>query len=282
MLWLNGRLLPESEVRIDPADRGLLLGDGVFETMRAVRGAVPLLDRHLARLRAAAAFLELTPPATDAAIARACRKLLVAHGQGDAALRLTLTRGPGPRGLRPPARPAPTLMLTASPLAAAPSVSRAAVALGARRNERSPTSRIKALSYLDNLLALREVQAFGAEQALMLNSAGRLACAASANLFLLERDELVTPPLEEGALPGITRGLVLELVREVGVSSREAPLPPERLATAEAVFTTSSLAGLVQLVMVGGEREASAEVHPVVRDLAQRWERRLGLGRSIP
>lgn len=280
MLWLNGRLLPESEARIDPADRGLLLGDGVFETMRAVRGAVPLLDRHLARLRAAATFLELPLPFSDAAIDGACRELLVANAPGDAALRLTLTRGPGPRGLPPPARSSPTLLLTASPLVVAPSVSRAAVALEARRNERSPTSRIKALGYLDNLLALREVRALGAEQALMLNGAGRLACAASANLFLLERAELVTPPLEEGALPGITRSLVLELAPQVGVSCREVPLPPERLATAEAVFTTSSLAGLIQLELIGGGREAGVGMHPVVRDLARRWERRLGLGRS--
>lgn len=280
MLWLNGRLLPESEARIDPADRGLLLGDGVFETMRAVRGAVPLLDRHLARLRAAAAVLELPLPSGDAVIAQACRELLEANGQGDAALRLTLTRGPGPRGLLPPARPSPTLLLTAFPLAVVPRVSRAAVALEARRNERSPTSRIKALGYLDSLLALREVLALGAEQALMLNGAGRLAGAASANLFLLERAELLTPPLEEGALPGITRALVLELAPEMGVPCREVPLPPERLAAAEAVFTTSSLAGLVQLDMVGGGREAGVGVHPVVRDLARGWRCRLGLGES--
>jgi branched-chain amino acid aminotransferase len=114
-LWLNGRLLPAAEARIDPSDRGLLLGDGLFETMRAAGGRLPLLPRHMARLLDGAVLLGLPAPSEET-VADAARALLAAEGLAVAAVRLTLTRGPGPRGLLPPDEPAPTLLLTAAPL----------------------------------------------------------------------------------------------------------------------------------------------------------------------
>jgi branched-chain amino acid aminotransferase len=249
-LWLNGRLKSSDDTGLDPADRGLLLGDGLFESMRASGGGVPLLARHLARLRAGARLIGLPVPAVD--VDAAVWDLLAANRLADAAVRLTLTRGPGPRGLLPPAELAPTLLITASPLPPAPEPIRGVVATVTRRNELSPLSRIKALGYLDQILAVREAQARGAEEALMLNTAGRLACGTTANLFLVHDGTLLTPSLEEGALPGITRALVLELAPGLGIVTRETPLEPALLAQAQEAFLTSSLRLLTPLASVEG------------------------------
>lgn len=278
MLWLDGDLVAPSAARIDPADRGLLLGDGLFETMRAVAGRVPLLDRHLARLRAAAAALGIPVPYDAAAIAAASAAVLAANRLADAALRLTLTRGPGPRGLLPPPEPWPTLLLAAFPLPPPPAPARAILATVTRRNERSPLSRLKVLSYLDPLLALREAQGRGANEALLLNTADRLACAATANLFLIEPDgRLATPPPSEGVLPGITRGLVIELTRELGVGCVEAPLAPARLRSAAGAFLTGSLAGVRPLLAVDGRPIGTGAPHPLAQRLQAAWRARLGI-----
>src|SRR4051794_27095685 len=111
-VWLNGHLRSPAEVRIDPTDRGFLLGDGLFETMRAVSGRVPLLARHLARLDSGCRLLGLQPPRADV-IASAITDLLGGISLSDAGVRLTLTRDPGPRGLAPPSETTPTLLIAA-------------------------------------------------------------------------------------------------------------------------------------------------------------------------
>lgn len=245
-LWLNGVLLPEEEARIAPADRGLLLGDGLFETLRVAAGRPLRLDRHLARLRAGAAVLGLPVPLDDAGLAAAMAALLERRGLTDASLRLTLTRGPGPRGLLPPAEPTPTLLITAAPLPPPLPPARVVVARDTRRNEHSPLARIKSLSYLDGVLARQEAARRGADDALLLNTAGRLAEASAANLFLVLDGALVTPPVSEGALPGVMRAAVLDAVAVV-----ERPVAADELSRADEVFLTSSL-GVRPVVAVDG------------------------------
>lgn len=251
MLWLNGRLLPAADARIDPSDRGLLLGDGLFETMRATGGHVPLLARHWARLREGAALLGLPCPPEET-VARAVGELLPAGGLTDAAIRLTLTRGPAPRGLPPPDEPSPTLLFAAFPLPPRAGPVRAVIAAATRRNERSPLCRVKALGYLDQLLALREARDRGADDALLLNTRDRLACATAANLFLVRGRELLTPPLGEGALPGVTRALALEFAPALGLEPRELPLGPAALGGADEAFLTSSLRLVTPLAAAEG------------------------------
>jgi branched-chain amino acid aminotransferase len=274
LIWLNGQVVEAGAARVDPSDRGLLLGDALFETMRAVGGRVPLLARHLARLHAAAALLGLPLPASDAALERACADVLAANGLREAALRLTLTHGPGPRGLLPPAEPTPTLLLAAFPLPEPPPPARACVAHLTRRNEHSPLSRLKTVGYLDNLLALKEARAKGADDALLLNTAGRLACASAANLFLIEGTCLVTPPLAEGVLPGVTRALVIESAAALGLACRERPLLLAELAQADGAFLTSSLAGLRPLLAVDGQTIGAGTPHPLLEKLAAAWHAR--------
>lgn len=274
VVWLDGRLIPAAAARVDPADRGLTLGDGLFETVRAVGGAVPLLARHLARLRGGAGLLQIPVPADDDELAGAVRELLAANGLEAAAVRLTLTRGPGPRGVLPSGEPSPTLLLAAHPLPPPVGAARVVTATVTRRNERSPLAGVKALGYLDSLLAQRQARAAGADEALVLNTADRLACAATANLFLVEGGRLLTPPLAEGALPGITRGLVLELAREAGIEAVELPLGLASLIAAEGAFLTSSLVGPRAVSALDGRRLPPPPMLPL---LQAGWRRRLGL-----
>lgn len=271
IIWLNGELVPASEARIDPADRGFLLGDGIFETMLARHGRVAFLDAHLLRLMRGTEALGLALPLDPARIALACAALLDANGLTDApraALRLTLTRGPGPRGLALPPEPTPTLMISAA-AAGVPPTGISAVLATPRRNNRSPSAQLKAIAYLDNVLAKEEARARGAEDALMLDTDGHLACASAANIFVWERGRLLTPMIDCGILPGITRAAILELAPDLGVETLEDRIEPARLMRAEGLFLTNSLMGVVPLTRLDGR---ALPEHPPTARIAAAYE----------
>ena len=246
MIWLNGRLQHPAQARIDPADRGLLLGDGVFETVRALARRPLHLPRHLARMRRGAAVLELALPWTDEAVGAGIAAVLDAGQHDDAVVRLTLTRGPAPRGLLPASQARPTLLVAASTLPAALPPACAIVARCTRRNEHSPLSGIKSLNYLDSILARQEAARAGADEAILLNTAGFVAEASAGNLFVRLGDAWLTPPVADGALPGIARALILE----AGVAT-ERRITSEDLSRAHAAVVSSSL-GLRALASIDG------------------------------
>ena len=261
VLWLNGRLLPAEDARIDPADRGFTLGDGLFETIRVTGGTTRHLGRHLARLEEGAALLGLPLPHSAASLAEATAALIAAQGRMEGVLRLTLTRGTGARGVLPPADAVPTLLMTLAPAPPPAGPVEAVIARVTRRNEHSPLSRLKSLNYLDSILARQGAAARGAGEALLLNSAGRLAEASVANLFIVRDGRPLTPPVEEGALPGIRRALILQR-GEAG----ETPLTVADLLEAEEAFLTNSL-GLRPLLRVDGQAIGAGTVGPVTAAL---------------
>jgi branched-chain amino acid aminotransferase/4-amino-4-deoxychorismate lyase len=225
-------------------DRGLLLGDGLFETLLWVDGQIRCLDAHLARLTAGCRTLGLPAPDLEAA-ARLCRAAPGEAGLegGRAAVRLTLTAGSGGRGLDRPA--APAIRLVARAAAATPITTPADLVLArTRRNEGSPAARLKTLSYLDNVLARAEALAAGVDEAVMLNNRGELACAAAANLFWIVDDALFTPALSCGVLNGIVRARVLAKAAALGVETRVVATGVAALEGAQAAFLTNSLIGV--------------------------------------
>lgn len=245
-IHLNGRLVDTSEARIDPADRGLLLADGLFETLRADGGRPFCLEAHLMRLASGAAFLGLpVPPA--AAVAAAIQETLAANGLAEASIRVTLTRGAGPRGLLPPAEVRPTLMVAAHPLPTARPDTMSASLASIRRNEHSPLAQLKSLAYLDNILALREAVAASCDEAILLNTAGRIAGGSRSNLFLVLDGVVTTPPPSEGLLPGIARQTVLSLAARHRLPARETVLSLADLMRASEAFLTNSLLEVMPL-----------------------------------
>jgi branched-chain amino acid aminotransferase len=236
-LWLNGRLVEASAAQIAPSDRGFLLADGLFETIRVSAGALLWLGDHLARLHAGAALLGIPAPFSDDAIAAGLRSLVEASGLADAAVRLTLTRGPSSRrGLWPPDEPAaPTLLGSVAPLAA-PAPARLIVCTATRRNEFSPLSGIKYMAYGDAILAKREALAKEATDAVLSNTRGNVSCCTVGNIFVRLDSGWVTPPLSDGPLPGLARSRLL-----ARIGAQERTLPTRDLANAREAVITNSL-----------------------------------------
>jgi branched-chain amino acid aminotransferase len=252
-VWQNGQIVDLTEARISITDRGFLLGDGLFETMPVYRHRVFDLDAHLKRLASGLALLNLGGVDLDQLRTEIAAYLAAAELES-AVLRVTITRGPGPRGLLPPETPCPTVLMTLSSMPAARKEPLALhVAAVTRRNECSPISRIKALPYLDHVLALQEARAHGADEALLLNTRGTIACASAANVFALREGLMETPLISDGALPGTMRGLVLTLAKEAGLAAVERTLYVEDLAAADEVFITNSISRLTMVKECNGE-----------------------------
>ncbi len=252
MLWLDGAIFPDSRAPFDLSDRGLLLGDGVFDTALVLNGRVFRAETHLRRLIDALAILRID---ADPALIREGAAALIPHAEAPAgrhALRVTVTRGPGLRGLAPVGVQRPTVMASLTPLPPRffwPRLSMDVAA--ARRNESSPLSRIKALSYLDAILAMRAATERGHNDVLFLNGAGHVACASVGNVFALFGDELVTPPLSDGALPGVIRGLLLKECGRLGLKARERSLDLDEFRAADAAFMTNSLRLIAPVARIG-------------------------------
>ena len=223
-------------------DRGLLLGDGLFETVLALDGKLVGLAAHLDRMAAGCAVMGL-PPLDRALAERLMGEALAGVAAPRAAVRLTLTAGSGGRGLDRPDAPEPRLFATAA-ASQLPSGPARLITSSVRRNEGSPAARLKTLSYLDSVLARRQAREQGGDEALMLNSREEAACAAAANVFWVSEGRLLTPALECGVLAGTMRARVLAAAGRLGVAVAEVQAPGQTLRGADAIFLTNSLIGV--------------------------------------
>ncbi|MBX7248780.1 MAG: aminotransferase class IV [Caulobacteraceae bacterium] len=235
-------------------DRGLLLGDGLFETLLWRDGELVDLDLHLRRLGRGCAVLGLPVPTLDQVLGAVARSL-GKRAAGRCAVRITYTAGTGGRGLDRVEGLSPTLLASASQ-APEPGGDASLVTVAVRRNEGSPASRIKGLAYLDNLLARREAREAGADEALMLNNRGQVACAAAANLFWFEGARLCTPALDCGVLDGTVRGRVLSQAADLGLEAVEVSAGRPVLDQARGLFLTNSLIGMRRVSTLDGRHVA--------------------------
>lgn len=261
-VWLNGRLVPANEATVSVVDRGFLLGDALFETMRAYGGRVFRLAEHLDRLARGAQRIGLPLPG---GLADAVAETLSANGLADAAVRLTVTRGPG-TGLTPPEHPEPTVVIAARPASKPPDAVRAKWARG-RVNEHATTAGLKRPAYLDAVVEMGEARTAGYDDVLFLDTAAHLVEGAYSNVFVFAHGMLRTPPPTCGILPGITRATVLEIAAGQGPAAAEEALDPAVLDEAEEAFLTSSLREIVPLVSVGGRPIGRGEPGPVTRGM---------------
>ena len=260
-VWWGGRSRDDDDVPL-AVDRGLLLGDGLFETILVLGGAAPLLDRHLARLAASARRLSIEmPTALDATIARALPALYDHEGRPQrGALRITVTRGRG-RGLTPPLGP-PGLVLclgalpgVAPGLPAPPVV--ACIVDSPRIDPHDPLAGHKVLSYMGRVAARRAAIDLGADVALLTTLGGDVCEADAANLFIVSDGVVVTPPLDTGVLPGITRARSIESLRHAGARVLERRIARTEIDPASEVFLTSSLDGVRPVSFVGARSFAA-------------------------
>ena len=240
-VYVNGEYVPAGEATLPALDAGVLFGRGVFETFRARQGSVYRLDEHLRRLRAGAETLSIAPPAALAELPAIVRELARRCELDDARVRLTLTAG-AEGG-------APSLLIQAKPATDYPPPmyerGASAVVASVRRNETSPLARTKTLNFMDNVLAREAARSAGADEAILLNGRGLVADGSAFNVFVVRDGHVRTPMVEDGALPGVTRGAVLELASEAGIAVEETTVTPSDLGGAEEAFLTNAIAGVM-------------------------------------
>lgn len=255
--WLNGKLVLAEQASVSIFDHGLLYGDGVFEGIRFYRGKAFRLDAHLERLALSARAIALAIPYSSEALTRAVEEVIAAAPSENGYMRMVVTRGVGPLGIDPSRCRAPQVFIIADALHMVSDRVRtegAKVIIAATRRLGADglDPRIKSLNYLNHILARMEATHAGADEAILLNSAGRIAEGSADNIFIVKKGELLTPPVIEGALDGITRQVVLELAEKLQIRFRETPLAPYDLFTADECFLTGTGAELIPVGYADG------------------------------
>ena len=266
LTWFNGSLV-EGPLPVERGERGLLLGDGLFETILTVNRKPLWGNMHFLRLEAAATELGLGFDRDG--LDDALEQLLAHAPRSHQVLRVTLTRGSGLRGLAASGG-TPSLLLTLDPFD--PALMFMPVTLSStaiRRNPASVSSRLKTLSYIDNIAAAREAASRGMEDALMLNTKGSIACSTIANIFLLKGRTLVTPARDQGILTGIMRQALIHSAIRLGFTAEERAVKPAELKKADAVFLTNSLRFIRPVIALDGKPLAEGDLSPLVSALCE-------------
>ena len=280
LVHLDGRLVEEAEARISVFDRGLLYGDGVFETMRACGGRIFRLEAHLERLERSALLAEFEGLPPRAVLASDLGALLRANRLADARLRLTLTRGAGRPGDYVQAAGPPTRIATVAPFSGIdPKRHAEGVALLVSRRQAVPAevldAAIKTTSRLAAVLARREAARAGAFEAALLDAAGNLTEGTTSNLFLVRQGRLLTPAIDGRALPGVTRAVVLETAREAGIEVEERPLQAALLGEADEIFLTNTSWEVLPVTRVDGRPAGGGRPGPVSLSLLDGYRERV-------
>lgn len=270
-VWLNGRFLPAAEARVPALDRGLLHGDGVYDTWRTYGGEPFRLEAHLRRLAAAARVLGLPALEPGAVWRERCRRLLRRSGLADATLRLTLTRGPAGDGVLPTSPAPPTRLLSIRPLPADLARQQAdgiaVVTLPFPRDNSPWWGGLKLLGHASAVAGKLYAAGAGAQEGVYVTPEGEVTEGTTSNLFIVERRALVTPPLGAGVLGGVTRELVLRLARRAGIAVREERLDVARLRRAAEILLTASTVEILPAVRLDGVSVGAGTPGPVTRRL---------------
>ncbi|MEW2587375.1 aminotransferase class IV [Streptomyces virginiae] len=268
-IWLDGALRDVDDATVSVLDHGLTVGDGVFETLKAVRGRPFALTRHLERLTRSARGLGLPDPDLDE-VRRACAAVLEAEPVEHGRLRLTYTGGVAPLGSD--RGDAGTTLIAAVAASPRRPDTTSVVTVPWVRNERSAVAGLKTTSYAENVVALAAAHRAGASEALLANTVGRLCEGTGSNVFVVLDGELHTPPLESGCLAGITRALIVDWA-----GAKETDLPFEVLAEAEEVIVTSSLRDAQAVVRLDGrELGTGTGPGPVTAEVMRIFEAKAG------
>ena len=273
-IYFNGKLVPKEEAAVSVFDHGLLYGDGVFEGIRFYGGRVFRLEEHIERLYRSARAIALDIAMTPDEMARAVLQTIAANGLADGYVRLVVTRGEGSLGLSPRSCPKPTIFIIASTITLYPEEMYTnglkLVTCATRRIAHGALSpMVKSLNYLNNIMAKIEAERAGAGEGLMLNEQGYVAECTGDNVFVVRDGRIVTPPIAAGALAGVTRAVVFELARELGIDIREENITRYDIYTADECFLTGTAAEIIPAVELDSRPVHDGKPGPVTRRLTE-------------
>jgi len=258
-VWLNGKLLPIEQANISVMDHGVLYGDGVFEGIRSYSGRVLKLQTHLDRFFESAKAIRMDLPYSAEELATAVRATLEANDRADGYIRLCATRGVGTMGLNPFLSPTPSVFVITCDLKMYPQElydnGMKVITSSVIRNHPAALSpRIKSNNYLNNILAKIEAIDAGCLEAVMLNTQGNVAECTGDNIFIARHGKLLTPPLHAGILEGITRNIVIDLARDLGLEVVETDLTKHDLYTADEMLLTGTGAEVIAVTEIDGRK----------------------------
>jgi branched-chain amino acid aminotransferase len=255
MVFLNGKFVPDEQAVVSVFDRSFLYGDGLFETMLVANDTPFRWQQHCQRLERGAVFLGITPPFSGAELREFAGRLLLENQVSNALLRLSLSRGVGVRGYSPRGANSPTMVMSLHPtkaLAAQPVQRWRLKTSSFKLPAGEPLAQFKNCNKLPQILARAQAEEAGADEALLINTEGHVVEGATSNLFWIDRNTILTPPLAGGILSGITRLVVLELCRDLGLSVREKNTSASDLTKVDGVFLSLSSMGIVEAVSLDG------------------------------
>ena len=278
---VNGRISGEHDAVISVFDHGFLYGEGIYETLRTYHGRPFLYDRHMRRLRNSARMIVLELPFSDAELASQIRDTMAASdlAGAEAYIRVLVTRGVGELTYDPTATPTPSVIIIVKPLVdSAPDVYergvRAVIVDVVRNHPGTVNPMIKSNNLMNSALAMQEAYRRGAFEGIMRNYRGELSECTTSNLFIVKDGAALTPPLESGLLPGITREFLFDVGEDVSVDVREQLLRDEDLFSADEAFLTSTTREAVPIVEVDDRTIGNGRPGPVTRKLLDGFRRR--------
>ncbi|MCM8772667.1 MAG: branched-chain-amino-acid transaminase [Candidatus Omnitrophica bacterium] len=257
LIYLNGKYVTEEEAKISVFDHGLLYGDGVFEGLRSYNGKIFKLDEHLLRLYNSAKAISLEIPLKFEEFKKAVIETVRKNNLKDSYIRIVVTRGVGDLGLDPRKCKKPTIFIIASKIQLYPESLYEkgidVVTVPTRRNmSETLNPAIKSLNYLNNILAKIEANNSGATEGLILNQFGYVSECTGENIFIIKKNKLITPPISAGALPGITREVVINIGDKIGLEVKEENITRYDIFISDECFLTGTAAEIVPVVKVDG------------------------------
>jgi branched-chain amino acid aminotransferase len=279
-VYLEGQVHHPQDAMVSVFDRGFLFGDSVYETVAYQDGRLLFLAEHLDRLDRSARRLFMEPP-SHSAVEKAIRETVAASGEAEARVRVIVTRGMGPVDIDPATATSPRLIVIVQPLGGPTAETLASgVAVEVVRLWRGgpgkPDPAVKSGNYLASVLAVAEARRRrpGAAEAILCSGSGSIAEGATSNVFLVQDGVLTTPGLEVGILDGVTRGKVIDLARGCGIRTHEPRfIDPRELASADEVFLTSAIRGILPVTTVDGSPVGNGKPGPVTLQLLDLYRR---------
>jgi branched-chain amino acid aminotransferase len=281
--YVNGRILPAEAATVSVFDRGLVLGDGLFETVRAVGGRPQFFALHFRRLAKSAKRLRIRLPLDADGLQKVIRRLCARSRLDDATVRITLTRGRYLGGLAIDPSLPPTLIVTASPVTGLPPelYARGVKVVISDINKAAASgldSSIKSTNYLANIFAKAQADRQRAYEAILLGPHGEIAELSTSSFFCVIGGKVLTPPLETGILPGITRQVLLRILKREGLPHGEARLFPKDVRRMQEAFLCSSVRGLVPITRIGPAKVGDGRPGPLYRRLREAYARACAAG----
>ena len=276
---VNGRITPECEAVISVFDHGFLYGEGIYETMRTYDGRPFLFDRHMRRLRRSASMIELALPFSDDELASQIRATQTAATlDGEAYIRVLVTRGVGELSYDLKATPSPSVVIIVKPqIDPAAEVYdkgvRVVIVDVVRNHPASVNPMIKSNNLMNSALAMQQALRSNAFEGVMRNYKGELTECTTANLFIVKNNIALTPPLDAGLLPGITREFLFDIGKDAGVEVAEKVLVDDDLLRADEAFLTSTTRELVPIVTVNESSIGNGRPGPVTWNLLNAFRR---------